>query len=248
MARLFFYLYNLNSVILAGSVYLIPVTLGDDNYQMVIPSGVLSLTKKLRHFIVEDIRSARRFLRMIDREFPIDDCHFYVLDEHTRESEIAGMLDDVKHGNDAGIMSEAGLPGVADPGSDIIRLAHLNNIRVIPLSGPSSILLALSASGMNGQNFSFHGYMPLKPDRRGAKLREMERRALAGETQIFMETPYRASKLAEYLISNLRPELRLCIASDITLDSEKIMTKTISEWRSLKADNEKRLSIFLICL
>lgn len=231
---------------MAGSIYLIPVTLGDDNYSLVIPSGVLSVTRSLRYFIVEDIRTARRYLRLIDPTFPIDDSRFFILDKHDAGQDLKGFLAPARAGNDMGLMSEAGLPGIADPGSEIVSLAHLEKIKVTPLSGPSSIILALIGSGMNGQNFTFHGYLPVKADKRGIKLREIERRSLGGETQIFMETPYRASHVADHIISICHPDTRLCIATDITLASESIRTMRISEWRNNKPDLDKRLVVFLI--
>ena len=147
---------------MAGNIYLIPVTLGGDDFLKVIPEKVISLTKLLRYFIVEDVRSARRFLRLIDKGFPIDDSVFMELNEHTGDSEIADYLEPAKNGSDTGILSEAGLPGIADPGAKIIALAHRMNIKVIPLSGPSSIILALISSGFNGQNFTFNGYLACK--------------------------------------------------------------------------------------
>ena len=176
---------------MSGTLYLIPVTLGSDDPAMVIPRGVIDITLKLRLFIVEEVRSARRFLRSIDKTFPIDETEFFVLNEHTRTDEILKMLGGLFDGKNAGLLSEAGLPGIADPGSELIAMAHASEIRVMPLSGPSSVILALISSGMNGQSFTFHGYLPIKPAERGAKIREIESRSMTGETQIFMETPYR---------------------------------------------------------
>lgn len=158
-----------------GRIYLIPVTLGGDDFLKVIPEKVISLTRQLRYFIVEDIRSARRFLRLIDKKFPINDTVFFELNEHTSESDIAHYLEPVSNGSDTGVLSEAGLPGIADPGAKIIALAHQRRITVTPLSGPSSILMALISSGLNGQNFTFNGYLPVKPAERSAKLRELEK-------------------------------------------------------------------------
>jgi len=174
-----------------GRIYLIPVTLGGDDFLRVIPEKVIGLTRQLRYFIVEDIRSARRFLRLIDKEFPINDSVFFELNEHTGESDITNYLEPIFNGSDIGVLSEAGLPGIADPGAGIIALAHRKRIIVTPLSGPSSILLALISSGLNGQNFSFNGYLPVKPAERSAKLRELEKKAGEGYAKIFMETPER---------------------------------------------------------
>jgi len=214
-----------------GRIYLIPVTLGGDDFLKVIPEKVISLTRQLRFFIVEDIRSARRFLRLIDKQFPIDDTVFCELNEHTVESDIVHYLEPVFSGSDIGILSEAGLPGIADPGAKIVALAHKKKIIVTPLSGPSSILLALISSGLNGQNFTFNGYLPVKPVERSAKLREIEKKAGEGFAQIFMETPYRNQKMLESIITTCHNDTLLCIAADITLPGESIRTMRISEWK-----------------
>jgi 16S rRNA (cytidine1402-2'-O)-methyltransferase len=216
---------------MTGRIYLIPVTLGGDDFLKVIPDKVINITRLLRFFIVEDIRSARRYLRLIDKEFPINDTVFFELNEHTRESDISHYLDPVYKGADIGIMSEAGLPGIADPGSMIIALAHKKKIIVTPLSGPSSIILALISSGLNGQNFTFNGYLPVKPAERSAKLRDLEKKAKDGCAQIFMETPYRNQKLFESIISACDNNTMLCIAAEITLPAESIRTMKISEWK-----------------
>jgi len=229
-----------------GRIYLIPVTLGGDDFLKVIPEKVISLTRLLRYFIVEDIRSARRFLRLIDKEFPINDTVFFELNEHTDESDIVHYLDPVLKGSDTGLLSEAGLPGIADPGARIIALAHKKKITVTPLSGPSSILLALISSGLNGQNFTFNGYLPVKPVERSAKLRELERKAGEGFAQIFMETPYRNQKMMESIVTTCHNDTMLCIAADITLPSESIRTMKISEWkRDLPSLNDK-LVVFVM--
>jgi 16S rRNA (cytidine1402-2'-O)-methyltransferase len=178
-----------------GNIFLIPVTLGGNDFRRVIPEKVLDLTISLRFFVVENIRSARRYLRLIDKTFPIDECVFLELNEHTGDNEINEILEPVMNGNDIGLMSEAGLPGIADPGTKLLEEAHRRNINVIPHSGPSSIILALISAGMNGQNFTFNGYLPVKPGERDSKLREIEKRSKSGEAQIFMETPYRAQKM-----------------------------------------------------
>ena len=229
-----------------GRIYLIPVTLGGDDFLRVIPEKVIGLTRQLRYFIVEDIRSARRFLRLIDKEFPINDSVFFELNEHTGESDITNYLEPIFNGSDIGVLSEAGLPGIADPGAGIIALAHRKRIIVTPLSGPSSILLALISSGLNGQNFSFNGYLPVKPAERSAKLRELEKKAGEGYTQIFMETPYRNQKMLESIITTCHSNTLLCIAADITLPTESIRTMKISEWkRDLPLLNDK-LVVFVM--
>jgi 16S rRNA (cytidine1402-2'-O)-methyltransferase len=229
-----------------GRIYLIPVTLGGDDFLKVIPEKVISLTGQLRYFIVEDIRSARRFLRMIHREFPIDDTVFYELNEHTPEKDIAHYLEPVFNGSDIGLLSEAGLPGIADPGAKIIALAHQKRLTVTPLSGPSSIIMALISSGLNGQNFTFNGYLPVKPAERSAKLRDLERRASEGFAQIFMETPYRNQKMLESVLAVCNNDRFLCIAADITLPSESIRTMRISEWKKSPPLLNDRLVVFVM--
>lgn len=222
------------------------MTLGGDDFLKVIPEKVISLTRQLRFFIVEDIRSARRFLRLIDKEFPINDTVFFELNEHTAESDIAHYLEPVSNGSDIGVLSEAGLPGIADPGARIIALAHKKKITVTPFSGPSSILLALISSGLNGQNFTFNGYLPVKPAERSAKLRELEKKAGEGYTQIFMETPYRNQKMLESITTSCHNDTMLCIAADITLSTESIKTMSIREWkRDLPSLNDK-LVVFVM--
>ncbi len=229
-----------------GRIYLIPVTLGGDDFLKVIPEKVISLTKELRYFIVEDIRSARRYLRMIDKEFPINDTVFYELSEHTGEADIAHYLEPVYKGSDIGVLSEAGLPAIADPGALIVALAHEKGVTVIPLSGPSSIILALISSGFNGQNFTFNGYLPVKPAERISKLKELEKKAAEGFTQIFMETPYRNQKMLDSIITTCHSDTLLCIASDITLPTESIRTMKISEWKKNLPSLDDKLAVFLI--
>lgn len=229
-----------------GTLFLIPVTLGGDNIPDTIPSGVSAIIRMLRVFVVEEIRTARRYLRKTDPEFPIDDSVFYVLNEHTRNEEMAEMLDKALNGMDIGLMSEAGLPGIADPGSALISLAHRKGIKVRPLSGPSSIILALISSGMNGQNFTFNGYLPVKPDERHRKIREIEERSRGGESQIFMETPYRNLKLYNDLISSCNGSTRLCIAAGLTTDNEYVLSRTIAEWKGTNPPIERIPAIFIL--
>jgi 16S rRNA (cytidine1402-2'-O)-methyltransferase len=231
---------------MAGNIYLIPVTLGGDDFLKVIPEKVISLTRLLRYFIVEDIRSARRFLRLIDKGFPIDDAVFMELNEHTGDSEISDYLAPLFNGYDIGIMSEAGLPGIADPGAKIIALAHMKNLKIIPLSGPSSIILALISSGFNGQNFTFNGYLPVKLTEKISRIRELEKKAREGYAQIFMETPYRNQKMFESVIATCNNETMLCIAADLTLPSESIRSMKISDWKkNIPALNEKMVVFVL---
>ncbi|MBK8883656.1 MAG: SAM-dependent methyltransferase [Bacteroidales bacterium] len=231
---------------MAGNIYLIPVTLGGDDFQKVIPEKVLSQTKLLRYFIVEEIRSARRFLRLIDKSFPIDDTVFMELNEHTGDTDISDYLEPAVKGSDIGVMSEAGLPGIADPGAKIIALAHKKKIRVIPLAGPSSIILALISSGFNGQNFTFNGYLPVRPAERNSRIRELEKKAHEGYAQIFMETPYRNQKMLESVISTCSDDTMLCIAADITLPSEFIRSMKISEWKKNISSLNDKMVVFVL--
>jgi 16S rRNA (cytidine1402-2'-O)-methyltransferase len=229
-----------------GNVYLIPVTLGNDDFSKVIPSQVTDLTRSLRYFIVEDLRSARRYLRLIDKQFPINDCIFFVLNEHTVDDELNTFLEPAEKGFDIGLMSEAGLPGIADPGAKITSLAHIKGIRVRPLTGPSSILLALIASGLNGQNFTFNGYLPVKPTERNQRLKELEKQSARGFSQIFIETPYRSQKLLLSILELCHAETKLCVAIDITLESESVLTKRIKDWKKNIPHIEDKLVVFIL--
>jgi 16S rRNA (cytidine1402-2'-O)-methyltransferase len=230
-----------------ASLYLIPTTLGESDTARVIPSEVSDITKTIKYFIVENIRTARRYLRKMDPQLNIDELQFFELNQHTDSRETEEYLNPVLEGFDVGIISEAGCPGIADPGAEVVKQAHLKQIRVIPLVGPSSILLSLMASGMNGQNFAFIGYIPVKPTERVKAIREIERRSVVEkQTQIFIEAPYRNTQLISDLINNLNDQTRLCMACDITLDTEYIKTQTVSQWKKGVPDLNKRPAIFLI--
>lgn len=230
-----------------ATLYLIPTTLGETSIDKVLPAEVLRVVKGLRHFVVEDIRTARRHLRKMVPEIVIDDLEFMELNEHSQRMGLEMLLEPIARGLDVGILSEAGCPGIADPGADLVRIAHEKGVKVVPLVGPSSILLALMASGMNGQNFAFLGYLPVKPPERHHAIRETERNsARTGQTQIFIETPYRNTKLIEDLLVVCHPHTRLCIAADLTLESEFVVTKTIAEWKKSVPDINKRPAIFLL--
>jgi 16S rRNA (cytidine1402-2'-O)-methyltransferase len=183
---------------------------------------------------------------MIDKAFPIEESHFEVLNEHTGDKDISNYLDPCFEGFDLGLMSEAGLPGIADPGARLIKIAHKRGIRVIPLSGPSSIIMALTSSGLNGQNFIFNGYLPVKQPERESKLKELERRAHDGFAQIFIETPYRSQKMLESILEICNKDLMLCIAADISLNSESIVTMSISDWKLKIPDLKDRLVVFIL--
>lgn len=231
-----------------GTLYLIPSTLGEESPMDVLPPVITRTINHLTHFIVEDARSARRFLKKINREIVIDDLQFSILNEHTPASEIADLLKPLAEGNDAGLLSEAGLPCVADPGSALVGYAHELGIKVVPLSGPSSIFLALMASGFNGQNFAFHGYLPIDKRERIQKIKELEAAAYQkNQTQIFIETPYRNNQMLESLIQNCRPQTKICVAIDLTLPAEKIICSTAAQWNIYKTmDLKKRPAVFLL--
>ena len=230
-----------------GHIYLIPTTLGESDLQLVIPEYIRTIVNDLNYFIVENIRSARRYIRRLLPEKNIDMITFYELNKHTKTNEISNYLKVVEEGNNIGIISEAGNPGIADPGSDIVKIAHKRNIQVIPLVGPSSILLALISSGMNGQNFAFNGYLPIKQPERVQKIKMLEKRSrIENQSQIFMETPYRNMKLLDDLLNNCQNNTLLCIASDITLKTEFIKTKSIAEWKKQIPQINKRPTIFIL--
>lgn len=231
---------------MSGNIYMIPVTLGNGDHSLVIPRGTREITVSLRIFAIEDLRTARRYLRSIDRVFPLDDSLFYPVGKHSDPAELADFFARVAAGADAGVMSEAGMPGLADPGNIVAAEAHRRNIRVIPLTGPSSVMLALVASGLNGQSFAFHGYLPVDAQGRQRALRELEKRSAGGQTQIFMETPFRNGKMLEDILSVCRPATRLCIAADITLESEEIVTRTVAGWRDSIPALDRRPAVYLL--
>jgi 16S rRNA (cytidine1402-2'-O)-methyltransferase len=229
-----------------GKLYLIPNLLGEGNPEDVLPQGVLEIVRKIRHFIVEDIRTARRFLAKVKSMHKIDDMIFFELNEHTSVSTISPYLEPAKD-FDIGVISEAGVPGVADPGADIVRLAHLKGVRVVPLTGPSSILLAVMASGLNGQSFAFNGYLPIKSPERMSRLKFFEKRILSeNQTQVFIETPYRNTQLFEDILKTCLPDTMLSLAVNITQPDEFISTKPVREWAKIKPDFHKKPAIFLI--
>ena len=229
------------------AIYLIPVTLGDTAIDHVLPSYNKEVILGIRHFIVEDVRSARRFLKKVDSSINIDALTFYPLNKHTSAQEMSTYLSPLAQGNPMGVISEAGCPAVADPGADVIAVAQRKNYKVVPLVGPSSIILSVMASGFNGQSFAFNGYLPVEQSERIRKIKELEQRAYnENQTQIFIETPYRNNKMAEDIVRTCRPQTRLCIAANITLDGEYIHTKTVHEWRGKLPDLNKMPCIFLI--
>jgi len=228
-------------------LYLVPTSLGETDFNSILPAQNTEIVTALRHFIVEDVRTARRFLKKANPAIDIDLLSFYVLNQHTSPEELSGFLKPMFDGNDMGVLSEAGCPAIADPGADVVAIAQRNNFTVVPLVGPSSILLALMASGFNGQSFAFVGYLPIQPAERAKTLRKLEGRAYSeNQSQVFIETPYRNMKMLEEILQTCQPATRLCIATDITLSTEFIKTKSVKDWKSQLPDLNKRPCIFLI--
>lgn len=228
----------------SGKIYLIPSFLGENNPD-IIPAQVKSIVENLNEFIVEDLRSARRYLRAIGYTKNFDtEVTLHELNKHSTQQNLVLLFNNVLRGTNCGVISEAGNPCIADPGNEIVAYAHKKNVEVIPLVGPSSILLALIASGFNGQQFCFSGYLPIKEPERGKKIKQLEANA-PHTTQLFMETPFRNQKLLEELIKTCRPETKLCIACDLTLPTQSIQTKTVEEWKKQQPDINKRYCIFL---
>jgi len=229
-----------------GKLYLLPMTLGDSGIDEVIPKPTQDLILGLKFFIVENIKTTRRFLKKISREVDIDELTFFEIGKHSNAYDYADYLKPCLAGNDVGVISEAGCPGIADPGSEAVRIAHEKKIQVVPLVGPSSILLALISSGFNGQKFAFNGYLNKDKSGRQKEILHLERLAIGGFTQLFMDTPFRSQALLMDLLSTCNPETKLCIASDITLPSEKITTRTIRDWSNQIPNLSKKPCIFVL--
>lgn len=229
------------------ALYLLPVTLGDTPLSNVLPQYNSEIIAGIRHFIVEDVRSARRFLRKVDPQFDIDGSTFFELNKHTAPEVVAGYLKPLQGGKPMGVISEAGCPAVADPGADVVAIAQRKGLKVVPLVGPSSIILSVMASGFNGQSFAFNGYLPIKPDERAKKLRQLEQRIYnEDQTQLFIETPYRNGKMLEDILANCRPQTKLCIAANLTCEDEYVQTRTVKEWKGRVPDLSKIPCIFLL--
>jgi 16S rRNA (cytidine1402-2'-O)-methyltransferase len=230
-----------------ASIFLIPVTLGETDISKVLPAYNREIIRSIKHFIVENVRTARRFLKQTDVSINIDELTFYTLNKHTSKEALSDFLNPIQEGYSIGIISEAGCPAIADPGADVVAIAQQKHIPVVPLVGPSSILLALMASGFNGQNFAFHGYLPIDNEQRIKTLKTLEQRIYSeNQTQLFIETPYRNNKMAEEILKTCKPATKLCIAADITLETEFIRTKTIGEWKKGVPDLSKRPCIFAL--
>jgi 16S rRNA (cytidine1402-2'-O)-methyltransferase len=237
----------MNSKTSLGKLYLIPTTMGECDPMDVFPQTIKRSIELLDHYIVENDKTARKSIKLVCPEKKQADLTLYVLNKHTETKEHLEFIKPLLEGHNMGLMSEAGCPGVADPGAVIVKLSHEKGIQVVPLVGPSSILLAMMASGMNGQSFTFHGYLPIEKDEKKSSLKSLERISFEkNQSQIFIETPYRNNKLLEDLIQILHPETHLCIATDITLPTEYIKTKKIASWKKETVDLHKRPTIFII--
>ncbi|MFO8002014.1 MAG: SAM-dependent methyltransferase [Marinilabilia sp.] len=230
-----------------GKLYLIPNHLGDTRINFTIPSDVAAVTSHLQYFIVENLRTARRYLKLLDKNMNIDATTFFVLGKHTTPDEYISFLEPIEEGHDVGIISEAGCPGVADPGAEIVKIAHRRKIKVVPFTGPSSLLLALMASGLNGQNFAFNGYLPIDKNERAKTIKQLESKSIKeDQTQIFIETPYRNMAMVKEILKQCQPSTLLCIASDLTLPDEFVETRPVSDWKNPLPDLHKKPAIFLI--
>lgn len=241
------FLVIFGEILIMAKLYLIPTTLGDTTIERVLPPDLTQIISSISVFIVENIRTARRFLKKVNPAIVIDNLTFFELNQHTDKKEISRFLEPIEKGLDIGIISEAGCPAVADPGADVVKLAHTKDIRVVPLVGPSSILMALMASGMSGQNFAFNGYLPIKNPEKAQQIKFLEKRMQTeGQTQLFIEAPYRNMQLLDDLLKNCDPQTMLCVAADITLDTEFILSKPVLYWKTHIPDIQKRPAIFMI--
>ncbi len=230
-----------------GKLYLIPCTLGSSEPLDVLPLSVKKAVERIDHYIVEHEKEARRFIKSIVPDKPQPSLQFQEINKYTEADSIPQMLSPCFEGFDVGVISDAGCPGIADPGAKVVHQAHLQGIKVIPLVGPSSILLAMMGSGFNGQNFAFNGYLPIDKNERKIEIKRLEK--LSGEidqSQLFIETPYRNNQMLESLLQNLQLETQICLACDITLASEYIKTHTVKEWQKIKVDLHKRPTLFII--
>lgn len=230
-----------------AELYLFPTLLGDTSVESVLPPVNSDILATIRHFIVEDVRTARRFIRKCLPQAPIDDMTFFVLNQHTRPDEVATFLQPLHDGFSMGVLSEAGCPAIADPGADVVALAQQHNFRVVPLVGPSSILMALMASGFNGQSFAFNGYLPVQLSDKQKVLKKLEHRIYSEhQSQLFIETPYRNAKTLADILTFCSQDMKLCIAADISCSTEFIVTRTLREWKKQLPDLTKRPAIFIL--
>ncbi len=231
----------------SGTLYLVPNLLGDMPAELAIPAGVAVIIRRLDYFVAENAKSARAFLKIMASQHALQAIDIRELDVNTPGAALAGLLQPILDGRDGGLLSEAGVPAVADPGATLVGLAHRHGIRVVPLVGPSAILLALMASGLDGQRFAFHGYLPKDEAALAKHLRELETRSRSGlQTQIFIETPYRNDRLLGAVLAHCSPATRLCVASDVTLQSESIVTRPIADWKKRRPEIGRRPTVFLM--
>ena len=231
----------------SGKLYLLPTTLGENDPLQVLPVSVKNLVEQIDNYIVENEKTARRSIKALVPEKSQPSLKLSLLNKHTEASEYAAFLEPCKRGENIGLLSEAGCPGIADPGAEVVKIAHREGIQVVPMVGPSSILLAMMASGMNGQSFAFNGYLPIDKGERKNEIRNLERLSLEkNQAQVFIETPYRNNKMLEDLVQYLHPATRVCIGCDLTLSTEYIVTKPVSEWARTKVDLHKRPAIFIL--
>jgi 16S rRNA (cytidine1402-2'-O)-methyltransferase len=231
-----------------GKLYLIPVPLGQTTIEAVLPQTVRECAKRLNHFVAENAKSARAFLKALPADTPLQQIEIQELNEHSLPGDLQPLLTPLLAGYDVGLISEAGCPAVADPGANLVALAHREGIQVLPMIGPSSILLALMGSGLSGQNFAFHGYLPAKEDARQKKLKDLEKDSIREKrTQIFIETPYRNRQMLETLVRGCAEQTRICVATDLTLTSESISTHTPGEWlKQGLPEIDRRPTVFLL--
>lgn len=235
------------STTISPALYLFPVNLSDAPLDTVIPAENMRLLRHVRHLVVENVRTARRFLKAMDRTIDIDSISFTELNEHTPSEQIPGLLAPLEHGEAMGILSEAGCPAIADPGADLVAVAQRRGLKVVPLVGPSSILLSLMASGFNGQSFAFLGYLPIDQGKRAQALKQMQQRIVRErQTQIFIETPYRNNKLIAELTRQLPGNMLLCVAWNLTSEKETIITRPLSQWAKAGYNFDKTPAIFLL--
>jgi 16S rRNA (cytidine1402-2'-O)-methyltransferase len=229
-----------------GKLFLFPTTLTDDTQERVLPPSVKESIKDVHYFLCENVRTARRFISTLKVHPSIEALKFEVLDKDTPHQRLPDLMLPVINGQDAGILSESGCPGIADPGAMAVAYAHQNNIQVIPLVGPSSIILALMASGLNGQNFAFHGYLPIEGKEAGQTIKNLERESRERhQTQVFIETPFRNNALMAHLLKSLRNDTRLCVAANITSNDEQIRCLTVAQWKKALPTFEKVPAVFL---
>lgn len=238
-------LTNVNNTMIPTALYLIPVTLGDNRTERTLPVYNAEVIRSLRYFVVENLRSARRFLKLVDKQINIDELTFFEMGKHADQAQYSAFLKPLRQGESIGLLSEAGCPAVADPGAEIVRIAQGEGLKVVPLVGPSSILLAVMASGFNGQSFAFHGYLPIEATQRIRRLKQLETQAQSEkQTQLFIETPYRNEKLFKDILSACSPTTRLCVAAGLTTEAEWIKTYSLKEWKKKGLPDLSKIRLF----